>query len=132
MARGDVDWESEIIVAIYRLEKSTRPRSPDDALAYDEWERHHDRFHRSLIAACGSPWLLHFCELLSDQYQRYRRLNLLHFAESEELWTSLRNEHRPIADIVLKREIEKAVSMSASHFDGSKRRIIDLYKDVLG
>jgi GntR family transcriptional regulator, carbon starvation induced regulator len=126
--RGDEDWEAEIIVALHRLEKAPRPSSPGDTTAYDEWERRHDRFHNSLIAACGSSWLLHFCKTLSDQYQRYRRLNLIHMSGSEELWSGVRSMHRPIAEAVLDRNTDEAVRMITEHFESSVRRVIELHQ----
>jgi DNA-binding GntR family transcriptional regulator len=128
IAQGDENWEAEIIVALHRLERAPRPTSPDDTATYDEWERRHDRFHNSLIAACGSSWLLHFCRTLSDQYQRYRRLNLIHMSETEELWSSVRSKHRPIADTVLDRNTEEAVEMITEHFENSVRRVIELHQ----
>jgi DNA-binding GntR family transcriptional regulator len=107
------------------------PTPADEAAALDEWERRHDRFHNSLIAACGSSWLLHFCKTLSDQYQRYRRLNLLHLSGSDELWGSVRSMHRPIAEATLDRSAEEAVRMITEHFESSVRRVIELHHDGL-
>src|SRR5258707_4641200 len=57
----------------HRLHRTPLPASPTDYEAIEKWERLHKQFHMSLIAACGSPWRLHFCSILSDQFERYRR-----------------------------------------------------------
>src|SRR5690606_27860565 len=41
-----------------------------------EWEVRHRAFHRALIANCGSRWLLHFCDELMDQAERYRYISM--------------------------------------------------------
>ena len=38
----------------------------------DEWESRNRAFHAALESACSSPWLLHMCEILYDQSERYR------------------------------------------------------------
>lgn len=71
--RGDDDWEARVISAHHLLSKFDPARIGKSPLR-EEWEARHREFHAALIAACGSPWLLHFCGLLHDQFDRYRRL----------------------------------------------------------
>jgi DNA-binding GntR family transcriptional regulator len=44
-----------------------------DGATAPKWEQRHRAFHLALIAACGSAWTRHFCSLLYDQFDRYRR-----------------------------------------------------------
>lgn len=127
ISRGDEDWEAEILVSLHRLERSPRPTS-DDAEGFDEWERRHDRFHESLVAACNSRWLLHFCGTLSDQFQRYRRLIVLRMSESDQDWSRIRDQHRTIAEATLARNTELAVDLVTRHFEGSVRQVTELYQ----
>ncbi len=74
IARGDEGWEEERVLAHHRLRRLGRPGiGPEDETIPEEWERRHRAFHMALIAACGSPWTLHFCGVLYDQFDRYRR-----------------------------------------------------------
>ena len=41
----------------------------------DVWESRHRDFHRTLVSACQSKSLLHLHGLLTDQFDRYRRLS---------------------------------------------------------
>ena len=41
---------------------------------YEEWVVRHRVFHRTLVNACGSQWLLGFRDVLHEQSERYRRL----------------------------------------------------------
>jgi len=130
--RGDEDWEAEILAALHRLERSAMPESLGDDAAIDEWERRHDRFHHSLISACGSPWLLHFCQTLSDQFQRYRRVIIVEIAGSQDLLTRVRRQHRMIAEAAIARDADKATDILARHFEGSVKIVADRYAKISG
>ncbi|MEP9377347.1 FCD domain-containing protein [Aquabacter sp. CN5-332] len=123
--RGGEDWEDEILVALHRMERSPLPTSFDDDDSIDEWERRHDRFHTSLIAACGSRWLLHFCATLSDQFQRYRRFTVLRMAQSYSLFDAVRSQHRAMAEAALERRADDAVAMLKTHYEGSLTNVTE-------
>jgi DNA-binding GntR family transcriptional regulator len=101
------------------------PASSDDDAAIDEWERRHDRFHTSLLAACGSRWLLHFCATLSDQFQRYRRFTVLQMSQSYSLFEEVRAQHRALADAALDRRTDEALDILKSHYEGSLSRVVE-------
>lgn len=70
---GDDAWEARVVSAHHVLAKIDPTRIAEPSRR-SEWESRHREFHAALIAACGSPWLLHFAGLLWDQFDRYRRL----------------------------------------------------------
>ena len=117
--RGGVDWESDVLASLHGLERSARPSGGDNAPSLDEWETRHDKFHKSLIIACGSQWLLRFCAELSDQFLRYRCLNFATISESEQLWEEIRSQHRKIADAAIARDSDRAVALLTQHFEQS-------------
>lgn len=129
--KGSDDWEDEIHLAFRRLERFERPTSGEETEVFDEWERRHDRFHTALIEACGSPWLLHFCSVLSDQFQRYRRLIIRHKAESDAGWTEIRSQHKLIADAVLARQTEAAVALLSDHLQSSVTTVSALFPETV-
>src|SRR3954451_17712944 len=71
--RGDVAWEAEVLAMQHRL-ANCPIRDGDNPPMGEEWQRLHRIFHRTLIAACGSDWLIRFHDLLFDQAIRYRSL----------------------------------------------------------
>lgn len=117
--KGDEHWEADILAALHRLERCAMPASLEEQRVIDEWERRHAHFHRSLIAACHSPWLLHFCTVLSDQFQRYRRVIIVEISASEQLLSRVREQHRMIAKATIERDAESATEILARHFQGS-------------
>ncbi|MCF3934856.1 GntR family transcriptional regulator [Acuticoccus sp. M5D2P5] len=68
MRRRDDLWEEAIVVAFHRLSRVSRAARET---AREEWEDAHRNFHRALIANCGSPWLIDFCDILADHAARY-------------------------------------------------------------
>lgn len=67
IANRTESWEEAIVLALHRL---SRFRS-DDVELRAGWEDAHRNFHRTLLANCGSPWLLEFCDVLADHATRY-------------------------------------------------------------
>jgi DNA-binding GntR family transcriptional regulator len=73
--RGDEAWLASVKSAWADL-KAVPHRYPDDpTVHYEEWVIRHRIFHRALVNACGSPWLLGFRDVLHEQSERYRRLS---------------------------------------------------------
>ncbi|HTH96065.1 MAG TPA: FCD domain-containing protein [Stellaceae bacterium] len=132
IAQGDETWEDNILVALHRLLRSQRPNSTADAQTIDEWERRHDRFHTSLVAACGSKWLLHFCTVLSDHFQRYRRFIVASMSESAPLFDDIRQQHSALAEAALDRRADDAVALLKGHFEGSLAQVLGYAETIAG
>lgn len=130
ISRGDDAWEASIIAALHRLERCALPESPPEGAVFDTWEQRHDAFHQSLLAACGSPWLIHFVNVLSEQFQRYRRCIIVQMSLSNTLLTEIRHQHRRIAEATIARDADQAVQLLAEHFEGSIGFFADKYADL--
>jgi GntR family carbon starvation induced transcriptional regulator len=115
---GDDQWENGIVAAYYQLSKLEKQAERNPATYADEWERRNHAFHTALEAGCGSPWLLHFCEILYDQLERYRRL----FVPYTQIETAIVEEHQRIMELALARD-ERVCGILADHFQHSYRII---------
>ena len=71
--RGDDQWQADVVAAHYRLNLLAE-RNAIEPVDEELWEARHREFHLALLQACGSRWLLHMVSLLTDQFDRYRRL----------------------------------------------------------
>lgn len=112
IANGDERWEAELVSAFHRLSKTPEPRAVDGAA--EEWERRHRAFHGALIGACGSPWLLKFASMLTDQLERYRYLRVLR--TPPKAWVrDLQREHRELLEAALARDADRACDLLVSH-----------------
>jgi DNA-binding GntR family transcriptional regulator len=115
IALGDHAWEEAVLLARHRLARLPR-QAPDsvDALVFDPaWEAAHRAFHRALIAACGSSWLIESDQQLFDAADRYR-----HLARRSALsGTEARpDQHEAIMKAVLDRDTPSAVALLQAHY----------------
>src|SRR5229473_3214415 len=74
---GNDAWEAEIVASLHMLAKLEPVVANTQSRNRELWEERHRRFHDALAAACPSPWLLRFREVLFVQSQRYRTLSML-------------------------------------------------------
>lgn len=128
---GDGLWEARLAAA---GEKFAQLQRSGKNVAEDVWENRHREFHYALIAACQSPWLLHLHALLSDQFDRYRRLSARSRLPSAPRWLS----HKGIMQAALARKADKAVKLLEDHITEAARLIVAALlaagdgRDVLG
>ncbi|MEQ8828683.1 MAG: FCD domain-containing protein [Alphaproteobacteria bacterium] len=127
--RGDDAWESEILAAAHQLSRQTG-RIAADASGGDldqaliELESRHRRFHRALIAACGSPRLLQMADTLYMETERYRVTALTRAVTKGE--RNADAEHKALVDTVLARDAEAAVALLEQHFRDTGRQVAGL------
>lgn len=116
IARGDAAWEEEVLLAHHRLQRLPRQTEHQHGSHdYDPaWEAAHRAFHRSLVGACGASRLIEFDQQLFDAADRYRHL-ARRIAVSG---TPARpDQHRPIMDAVLARDVPAAVELLQAHYE---------------
>jgi DNA-binding GntR family transcriptional regulator len=99
-----------VLAAHHRL-AGTPMLEPGSAALTDAWTEAHRDFHRILVEACGSAWLLRFRDVLSDQAERYRRLSI-----RQDPGRDVAAEHRRIVEAVLVRAPDQAVQSLAAHY----------------
>jgi GntR family transcriptional regulator, carbon starvation induced regulator len=110
IARADDQSDEAIVVALHRLSR-TPSRAPDDPKQINpEWEARHRAFHASLVAACGSRWLIDFGAMLFEQAARYRALSA-----RSKIGRDVQKEHQAIADAVIARNVAEAVRLANVH-----------------
>lgn len=109
--RGKMEWETELVAAHHRLERT--PLLTDDAppRVSDEWERAHSRFHAALLDGCGNGWLLGLAATLRDAAEFYRR-----WSQLQEPDRDVAAEHRAILEATLDRDADTAVQRLCDHY----------------
>lgn len=108
---GDAAWEDEIVASYHLLERlylRLRGAERPDVQAF---EIRHQRFHRSLIAACQLSSLKEFCDHLYVQATRYRLL-LRRYNFTREVVVA---EHRILMRAVLSRNKSEAAKALKAH-----------------
>lgn len=124
--QGDKAWLNAVEVAFASL-LAVPYRDPSDPKIHNEaWLTRHRIFHRTLVGACASPWLMRLRDILYEQSERYRLLSL-------PVDPSLRDvdaEHRRIVDAVQRRDADAAIAALTVHFARTenlvKRRVVSI------
>jgi DNA-binding GntR family transcriptional regulator len=129
IAAKSEQWEEELLLAYHRLSKTPRSLSSEHYESNPEWEERHRAFHRVLISACGSRWLLSFCDQLADQLYRYRQLSVRRaFPKRQET-----DEHKAILDAALAGDVDTVTGYINSHYRKTAEIILmdkSLFRDA--
>jgi DNA-binding GntR family transcriptional regulator len=108
---GDVAWESDVLAAHHRMERTPVFADDDPGRVSDEWAAAHAAFHAALLAACPNPRLLVVATSMRDSAELYRRW-------SHPLGSGSRDvaaEHRSILDAALAHDADTAVALLVAH-----------------
>jgi DNA-binding GntR family transcriptional regulator len=109
---GGMEWEAEIVGSYHLLSRLSEVTSGNSPRPAEDWAMAHGRFHRALIGACDSAWLLRLREMLFDQSDRYRRMT----ATAAKKERDLNAEHNAIMQAVLARDPKRAARLIEEHF----------------
>ena len=128
IAARDVEWEEQLVLAFHRLSRVPRSVSEESYASNPEWERLHQDFHRALISACGSHWLIGFCDQLRAQADRYRQLAAsAAFRQRHE-----GEEHKAIMDAAIDGNADRAVELLTAHYQRTRDIVDDFDWQALG
>jgi DNA-binding GntR family transcriptional regulator len=105
-------WEDEIVLTFHHFSRTPFVPTASGQAGTAEWELRHRAYHVALIAACGSSWLLSFCEEMMDQAQRYRFIS---FSAAHSFRDSV-TEHREIMEATLDGDASLAVRRLTEHY----------------
>ncbi len=108
---GDAAWEEQVVLAAHRLSRVAREGARGYSSFNPEWEARHRTYHLTLIAACGSRWLIDFYAMLLDRNARYRYLAFADASVPRDAGA----EHRAITEAVLARDADRAVAAAEAH-----------------
>lgn len=106
---GDVDWEGNVMRALHRLNRTERDAERPET--FERWEAMHREFHLTLISGCQKPLLLHFCNLLLNLNDRYRRVFLKRTSGDR----NVSQEHSEIAQGAVARDSDYACDKLRLH-----------------
>ncbi|MGO4854780.1 GntR family transcriptional regulator [Phaeovulum sp. W22_SRMD_FR3] len=114
---GNLVWESEVMGALHRLNKTER--IPGDAASLAAWEAANNAFHLTLVARCDMPLLLKMYKSLVSMNDRYRHLYLQAVAAQRDVIA----EHTAIAQAAVERRAEDAAALLAAHIQASTNNL---------
>ncbi len=112
LRRGGIDWESGVVAAAYVMEREDKALSTTGGEVPDSWEQANAAFHASLVAACGSKWLLWTRSHLHDLCERYRRAAVSRAVGDRALFV----EHSELAMAALARDADLVCELTERHY----------------
>ena len=110
LERGDTAWEERVVLAHYHLSKI--PPFTSDGRVNGDYLIRHREFHMSILAPCGSRWLLELSEKLFDWTQCYQSLALRSDVVGSR---DVASEHNELVKAILARDIAKSISLLNAH-----------------
>lgn len=114
MTLGDVVWEGAVLSAYHIMTNTRRVIGEGATPANESWWVTHRNYHRALVSACDSPWLMRLRDQLYAQSERYR---ILGTQISLSNTRNVEREHQEITDAVLARDADRATGLMATHFE---------------
>lgn len=123
IAEGGDEWEAGIVGSLHALllQAARGTARDEDARALES--RHH-AFHRALISACGSSWLMEFFQRLYVESERYRHPMLA--PQPGEQPRDVQAEHEALAKATLARDADLATALLADHYRRTAQRLESL------
>lgn len=119
---GDAAWQAQVVDAHKRLSKT--PQFRGDALN-EVWLNLHRAFHRALVDACGSTWLIRFHDILFGQTIRYRSLESIYSrTRRSDAGRDINGEHEAIVKAVLARDEDAAAKALERHYLTTKKLLL--------
>ena len=117
IALGDRQWESRVVAATYLMNKEDAALLASGNGVSDAWEAANAEFHSTMIAACGSKWLLQMRDHLQDMCERYRRSSISQsIRKTGNGKRDVGKEHAAISNAVLARDARLACQLTESHY----------------
>jgi DNA-binding GntR family transcriptional regulator len=109
--RGDLAWESELVAAHHRLERTPMITEGCPEMISEEWMRTHVAFHAATMSACGSPRLIEMAADLQECAALYRQWSHRYDGGHRDV----AGEHRAIFEATVARDAELACRRHLEH-----------------
>jgi len=119
IARGDLSWETTVLAAHHRMEKT--PVLADDQSINEDWASRHAEFHAALLAGSGNPRLEALTASLRDSSELYRRW---YWVLTDDHHRDIPAEHRQLKDLALARDADAAVEVLVQHIERAPCQLI--------
>ena len=117
--RGDLQWETGILAAHHRLERT--PVTRDDGTVSEDWSTSHRDFHVALLTGCGNRRLESVASSLRDGAELYRRW---YWVLTDDHQRDLAREHRQLKELALARDADRAIEVLTEHIDRAPSLLI--------
>jgi len=111
-SNGDDAWRSRVLDELKQF-ALVAAKVGDQRPIDEHWQSIHRSFHYSLIAACGSSYLVQMWSQVYDRFDRYRKISI----PVQAVMAATATDHREIAHAAISGNVENAQQLLLSHID---------------
>lgn len=127
IARGDVEWQSNVLAAHHRMSHTPMVRVEEPTKLNPDWLARHEEFNLVMMQACGSPRLLQIIRQLAEAAAMYHRALLPAVSDNRKL----ESEHSALLDAILAGDPDTAVQVLTSHLEQTRDLMLPLLKTAV-
>jgi len=109
--RADLDWETSVVAALYKLGRTPMYTDEAEPQVSEEWSDAHAVLHAALAAGCASPLLIELRRGPYDASEIYRRWAKPAAGEKRDV----HGEHTAIVNAAIGRDAATAVRLLEEH-----------------
>jgi len=122
IARGSVEWQSEVLAAHHRLSRAPLIAPEAPAALNPDWLARHDEFNFAMLKACGSRRLFQMVRQLAEAAELYHRALLPMTGKQRPLEA----EHAELLAAILDGDADRAVAVLTAHLEATRDVMLPL------
>lgn len=122
IAEGDVNWKSEVVATLFRLNNTPQMDPDDPTILNEDWVEVHSAFHEVILAGCENPRLTDICTQLRDAAELYRNWSV---RLGDQKKRNIPAEHTAIANAVTDGNAELATKLLSDHISLTSQLLLD-------
>lgn len=120
IAHGDLDWETRVLTAHHRMERTRKFENGDGSPVTLAWAQAHQEFHEAMLSGARSQRMLAIASNLRAVAEVYRQWSI----PFEVVKRDVSAEHREIVDLALARKADEAVAALVRHLSTTRDLIL--------
>lgn len=120
VTNGDLDWETRVLTAHHRMERTQKFETGDGSPVTLLWAQAHQEFHEALLSGARSHRMQAIASNLRAAAEVYRQWSI----PFEVVKRDVSAEHREILDLALARKADQAAVALVRHLSSTRDLIL--------
>ena len=121
VANGNLDWETRVLSAHHRMERTQKHEAGDGSPVAPAWTQAHQEFHEALLSGARSQRMQGIAANLRAAAEVYRQWSI----PFEVVKRDVSAEHREIMDLALSRKAAEAADALVRHLSATRDLILN-------
>lgn len=121
VANGNLDWETRVLSAHHRMERTQKHEAGDGSPVAPAWTQAHQEFHEALLSGARSQRIQGIAANLRAAAEVYRQWSI----PFDVVKRDVSAEHREIMDLALSRKAAEAADALVRHLSATRDLILN-------